>query len=70
MCFLAHGHCSCEFEQKNPNEWKLVEELTAAGFIMDHGSDMISHEFNTSVTSLTSMELLFICKGVNEAKMR
>lgn len=28
--------------KKMSNEWKLVEELTAAGFIMDRGSDMIS----------------------------
>lgn len=37
---------------------------------MDHGSDMISHTFKTSVTSLASMEMLFICKGVNEARIR
>lgn len=38
---IAHVNSS----KKTPNEWKLVEELTAAGFIMDHGSDMISREF-------------------------
>lgn len=35
---IAHVNSS----RKPPNEWKLVEELTAAGFIMDRGSDMIS----------------------------
>lgn len=67
---IAHVNSSKKKKTQNPNEWKLVEELPAAGFIMDRGSDMISHAFKTSVTSLTSMELLLICKGVNEAKIR
>lgn len=40
MCFLAYGYCLYEFKQKIPNEWKLIEELTAAGFIMDLWHDL------------------------------
>lgn len=63
---IAHVNSS----KKTSNEWKLVEKLVAAGFIMHHGLDMISCQFNTGVTSLILMELLSICKGVNGAKVR
>lgn len=41
-------------------------KLNVGYFIKSMGYDMISHWFNTCVTSLASVEQFLICRGVNE----